>query len=1064
MKRHCVFILVLLSSFFSGFVHSQTLIINEVSNGPAGSQEYVEFVVVDVSATYDCTGSAPPCVDIRGWIYDDNSGYHGTAGIASGCARFTNDPLWACVPVGTIILLYNGIDPNMDIPADDFSLIDGNCILSVSIDNSQFFEFTETTPGDIVCSYPATGWGTDPSPNWSNVAMANGGDCARLVDLNGCEVFSLCYGAANLNPMIYFTGVGDDDVWFFNDGDPAVQANWSEGCAGDIAACGANNQTPGAPNNTANADFIGQFNNYCAPIPPIVVTLVSIDAGCGCTGTASITASGSIPGYTYAWYDIAWLTIGQTNATATNLCAGTYYGIATSSIGCEDTVTVVISSSGSMTSSNFNTNPLCFGSCDGTATITPVGGAIPYTYSWSGSTSTSNFANDLCTGLHTVTITDNLGCVITDTFSLVEPVALNLSTTFVSPMCFGSSDGSIALAVAGGTANYTYLWDDIGASITQNISGIPSGTYNVAVTDANNCIQTIQTVVTAPLQLTLTTSTDATSCIGFCDGGITAVITGGGSSPFQFSLDNANFSGSGNFGLLCAGVYSVYMLDNQACIDSIVIEVFAQSVIADATIGPVVNLCENISPVQLFAANPGGIWSGTGISNSTLGIFDPALASSGNHEIIYTISGVCGDADTVSIEVIPADNVLITAATDVCEDTPSFTLFVQSGGGSWSGTGITNSITGEFSPALSGVGSFMIYYSTNGVCPRTDSVEQIVWSNDVPIIGVVGSMCISDMPVNLTANFPGGTWSGAGITDPVLGTFDPSVVGSGSHIVTYSLNSICGGNDVIIIIVNDSQPGSIVLSNITGCVPLTVNISGIGGVNNQSCSWDLGDGTQLSNCNPFDYTYTLEGCYDVSLTLVDSIGCVSNISGASQVCTDQSPVSDFSYSPSEVLVYNALVQFINESSNAVNYQWFINGILYSSDIETSYNFENNGVGVYPVCLVAENALGCQDTACQEVSVVADFSIYVPNAFSPNGDGDNDYFYPVLNGAAPEDFILHIFDRWGVLVFVTSDYLGKWDGSFNGSPAQQDIYVWKISYREAGNEMENVIRGHVSLLR
>jgi gliding motility-associated-like protein len=1064
MKKHIVFLLTLLSGFFFGLVHSQTLIINEVSNGPAGSQEYVEFVVVDVSATYDCTGSAPPCVDIRGWIYDDNSGYHGTSGIASGCARFTNDPLWSCVPVGTIILLYNGLDPNPDIPADDVSLLDGNCVLSVSLENPQFFEFTETTPGDIVCSYPAAGWGTDPSPNWSNVAMANGGDCARLVDLNGCEVFSLCYGAANLNPLIYFTGVGNDDVWFFNGGDPALQANWSEGCAGDIAACGTNDQTPGAPNNVANADFIGQFNNYCAPIPPIVVTSASIDAGCGCTGTASITASGSIPGYTYEWYDIAWLTTGQTNDIATNLCAGTYYGIATSSIGCGDTVTVVINSSGSMTSSNVNTDPLCFGSCDGTATITPVGGSIPYVYSWSGSASNTNFSNDLCTGFHTVTITDNIGCVITDTFSLVEPVALNLSTTFVSPLCFGSSDGSIALAVTGGTANYTYLWDNIGASITQDISGIPSGTYNVAVTDVNNCIQNIQTVVTAPLQLTLTTSTDSVSCSVLCDGGIAAAITGGGSSPFQFSLDNTTFNGSGSFDFLCEGVYSVYIVDNQACLDSIIIEVFAQSFPADATIVPVVTLCENISPVQLFAADPGGVWSGTGISSSTLGIFDPALASSGSHEIIYTISGVCGNADTVSIDVLPADNVLITAATDVCEDDASFILSVQSGGGSWSGTGITNTVTGEFSPAVSGVGSFMIYYSTNGVCPQTDSAEQVVWSNDIPIIGVVGAMCLNDMPVNLAVNVPGGTWSGAGITDPVLGTFDPSIAGSGSHIVTYSLNSMCGGSDVIIIIVNGSQPGSIVLSNIGGCIPLTVNFSSSTGGNNQSCSWDLGDGTQLSNCNPFDYTFTAEGCYDISLTLVDSTGCVSSISAASQICTDQSPMAGFSYSPSEVLVYNALVQFTNESSNAVNYQWFISDILYSSNIETSYNFENNGVGVYPVCLVAENTLGCLDTICQEVNVVADFSIYVPNAFSPNGKGDNDYFYPVLNGAAPEDYMLNIFDRWGALIFVTTDYLEKWDGTFHGYQAQQDIYVWKISYREAGNDKVNVIRGHVSLLR
>ena len=157
-------------------------------------------------------------------------------------------------------------------------------------------------------------------------------------------------------------------------------------------------------------------------------------------------------------------------------------------------------------------------------------------------------------------------------------------------------------------------------------------------------------------------------------------------------------------------------------------------------------LCENISPVQLFAADPGGVWTGTGISNATLGIFDPALASSGIHEIIYTIPGVCGDADTVLIEVIPADNVLITAVADVCEDAPSFNLSVQSGGGSWSGTGITNSLTGEFSPSVSGVGSFMVYYSTNGVCPQTDSVEQVVWSNDIPIVGVVGAMCLNDTP------------------------------------------------------------------------------------------------------------------------------------------------------------------------------------------------------------------------------------------------------------------------------------------------------------------------------
>jgi len=1064
MIKFGVFLLVLLSSFISGVVQSQTLIINEVSNGPSGSQEYVEFVVVDASATYDCSGSAPPCVDIRGWIYDDNSGYHGTSGIASGCARFTNDPLWACVPVGTIILLYNGIDPNVDTPADDVSLIDGNCVITVALDNLQYFEFTETTPGDIVCSYPAAGWGTDPSPTWSNVAMANGGDCARLVDLNGCEVFSLCYGSANLNPLIYFSGSGSDDVWSFNGIDPFDQANWSEGCAGDITACGSNDQTPGAPNNAANAAFIGQFNNNCSPIPPIAVTSAFVDAGCGCTGIASVAASGSIPGFTYEWYDIAWANIGQTNDTATNLCAGTYYGIATSSIGCEDTVTVVINSSGSMTSSNVNTDPLCFGSCDGTATISPVGGALPYSYSWSGSVSTSDFADDLCTGFHTVTITDNLGCVISDTFTLVEPTVLDLSTTFTSPLCFDGSEGSVDLTVTGGTTNYTYLWDNTGASTTEDISSIPAGTYNVTVTDANSCTQSLQTVVSAPSQVTLTATTDSVTCSGMCDGSISTTITGGGTSPYQYSIDNVLFGSGNTFNSLCEGLQTIYILDDNSCLDSIILQVFAQSPLADATIGPVVTLCENIPPVQLFAADPSGVWSGTGISNTTLGIFDPDLAGPGTHQIIYTISGVCGDADTISVNVLPADNLSITAPTDVCEDASNFNLSVQSSGGSWTGTGITNSITGEFSPTTSGAGSFMVYYTTNGVCPEIDSIEQVVLSNDVPIISVVSAMCLSDAPINLTANFPGGIWSGAGITDSILGTFDPTVAGSGNHIITYDLNSMCSGSDVIIIIVNGAQPGNIVLSNTTGCVPLTLNISNTVSSNNQSCVWDLGDGSQMSNCSAFNYTYTAEGCYDISVTITDSIGCVSALQAGTQVCTDPSPTSNFSYTPGTVMVYNALVQFSNESSNAVDFQWIINDSLYSLDMETSYNFENYGIGTYPVCLVAENSSGCMDTLCQDINVVADFSIYVPNAFSPNGNGDNDYFNAVLNGSAPEDFKMYIFDRWGALIFETDDYLGKWDGAYKGKISPQDVYVWKISYREEGSGKIELLSGHVSLIR
>jgi len=339
MVAFCAALFIVMAA--KNIAFSQTLIVNEVSNGPAGNQEYVELVVVSQTAFYDCGITAPPCIDIRGWIIDDNSGYHGTSGIAPGAVRFSYDPMWQCVPLGTIILIYNNGDPNTSLPPQDLSMTDGNCAIVAPISNTSLFETNTTTPGAMACSYPAIGW--TAGGNWASTVLANAGDCVRLVDLSGCEVFSLCNGADNLNNMIYFAGSGADDVWYFNGGDPFQQANWSEGCADnevaiDAFTCGSNMQTPGAPNNAANAAYIAQFNNGCQPITPISVSATSTNDNCNCSGTATATASGSIPGYTYAWYNATFQAIGQTGATATGLCSGTYYVIASSSIDCADTL------------------------------------------------------------------------------------------------------------------------------------------------------------------------------------------------------------------------------------------------------------------------------------------------------------------------------------------------------------------------------------------------------------------------------------------------------------------------------------------------------------------------------------------------------------------------------------------------------------------------------------------------------------------------------------------------------------------------------------------------------
>lgn len=557
MLRVSLFWIILFgaNSLFSAF--GQTLIINEVSQGETGNQEYVEFVVVDTAVTYNCLNTQPPCIDIRGWIFDDNSGYHGTTGIATGAIRFSFDPIWSCVALGTIIVIYNDADPNPLMPAIDISTTDGNCRIVAPISNTSLFESNSTTPGAVACSYPASGW--TPGGDWSTTLLANGGDCARIVNLAGCEVFSVCWGTNNLNNIIYFAGgatsanSATNTVYYFNGGNPALQANWSIGCA-DVPACGIEDQTPGAPNNPANAAFIGQFNNNCSPITPLVASATVIsDAACACTGQASASGSGSIPGYSYAWYNASFSPIGQTTATATNLCGGTYNVIVTSSIGCQDTAQVTINATGTA-SVSVNSGTVCAGDPI-TLSATPSANGGSYLWSPGGQTTASITVSPTTTTNYTVmyqigTCADSATANVT-----VNPIP-SVSAGPNSTICEGNS---ITLSGQGASS---YVWTN---GVQNNVSFIPAvGTtnYTVVGTDINGCSASASvtvTVMSGPLAnaLIAPSSGIAPLTVDF-----TNLSTGGTSYFWDFGNgnDTTTSTTTGVMQTYSAGSYQVILL------------------------------------------------------------------------------------------------------------------------------------------------------------------------------------------------------------------------------------------------------------------------------------------------------------------------------------------------------------------------------------------------------------------------------------------------------------------------------------------------------------------------
>jgi len=423
------FVLLPISSLFS-----QQLILNEVSQGPSGSKEFVEFLVIPGTGSYQCNNY---CIDLRSWIIDDNNGYFSGGptsgvGIANGAVRFKNDPFWQCIPIGTIILIYNDLDVNTSIPANDFSTTDGNCRLILPI-SSTYFENQTVSPSTAAMTYPSSGW--LPGGSWGPISMANGGDSFQIYAPTSLSTptHGVSWVNNNINTFIYFATSATNSVYYFGntiDNNPSNQANWISGTCSS-----PNNQTPGLPNNAANTSFISSLTNNCAG--PLVATLsASVDAGsCQCNGSATVSASGSIPGYSYSWYNASNVSINQSTSTASNLCAGSYYCVVSSNINCTDTVLVTINSTSNSIIPTFSPiTPICTG---GTINL-PATSTNGISGSWSPAinntaTTTYTFTPDPNQCASSTTLTVQVSNSNTPTFNPIPPICaggtINLPST-----------------------------------------------------------------------------------------------------------------------------------------------------------------------------------------------------------------------------------------------------------------------------------------------------------------------------------------------------------------------------------------------------------------------------------------------------------------------------------------------------------------------------------------------------------------------------------------------------------------------------------------------------------
>lgn len=254
-----------------------------------------------------------------------------------------------------------------------------------------------------------------------------------------------------------------------------------------------------------------------------------------------------------------------------------------------------------------------------------------------------------------------------------------------------------------------------------------------------------------------------------------------------------------------------------------------------------------------------------------------------------------------------------------------------------------------------------------------------------------------------------------------------------SPLVNYSVNDACLGNTVSF---NDLSQGN--------------------GANLVGWQWDFGDSTTSASNNAL-HVYNYSGVFTTSLSVTSDNGCTASMVQTSDLEIFELPVSDFTIDTAGADQVHAVIELQNFSSAGTSLWDFGDG-EYSSEYNPVHRY--NGVGPYQVQLITTNIHGCLDTAYFRLEFAKANTFFVPNSFSPNGDGINDLFSPVYYNATIADAI--IFDRWGIEVYSWSG-TGGWDGNYKDSPAQMDAYIYKVNLLQADGSQKTYI-GHVNLVR
>ncbi len=625
-------------------------------------------------------------------------------------------------------------------------------------------------------------------------------------------------------------------------------------------------------------------------------------------------------------------------------------------------------------------------------------------------------------------------------------------------------------------SNYaSYFWST--SETTHSIVVSTSGIYSVTVTNDAGCENSDTISVSNYPEMNVNIIGDTLVCENTCNNELNVSVSGGGSN-YSYLWNTGDTTSVLSAGCTTMTYFVTVTDNNSGCFvtDSLLVEVDNVSTTLQVDSISCNGLCDGKINLTVQSNYPPYhyVWSNSANTSEV----DSLCA--GSYIVTVTDSVGCSIEDTIVLfDPLPL-NVHI-AGYDGGVVCPNDTLHLGThvSGGHSPYTYYWNSVQGGSSFILTGDLNFVnLRVVDDNNCESSDSLTV---THPLPLSLTLDAskdtFCMGDdVLINANVSGSGGlpyyftNQSGEYVNFPFnINLYHDTII-----IANVNDDCVLPASDTLHLYVYQTPPIFFNVDTPSGCEPLivTFNISE-GASNVDNPIWNFGDNDQNNlslEMNP-SHTYYESGTYDVTLYFTSNQGCKDSITEEGIVTVYPKPHAEFTANPSVATIVNSTVDFINLSEgNYLNFWSFGTG---DSSIKGNPRYTYPQVAnSYEVVLIIQSSFGCKDTAKSIVEIQDVPVFYAPTAFTPDGDGINEFFYVIArNIDTSKEFYLGVYDRWGELIWSTNKYDPKnpskygWDGSVKGgsNKAIPNVYVWRCVYHtKDGNS--HVETGKVVLIR